>query len=135
MLFLFCYVDCCFYNPGKYHIFLLKNEQNQYVGFCTIVEYPLLKEICVPGNFHIEEFYIAKEFRGQGYGKEAVKLIFEMYGTEGSLCILERNIPAIKFWTKMFKKYTAEVKCQRDTINVECYLYSFVPVVKECYYG
>ena len=114
----YCYINNYFCNPDKYHILLIENEVNRFVGFCVLVDYPLVKGFY--GSFFIEEFYIKEEFRGRGYGEAAVKAILRMYGTKGSLCILDRNVPAKRFWDKMFSRYMTNIQCEEGDVSSDC---------------
>lgn len=88
-------------------VYLLQKDYN-YCGFCVICASP--KKIALYSDFHITEFYIAKKFRDKGLGSEAVEaLLKDKSGQVVSLDILDCNLPAQKFWHKVFKKYGKDI--------------------------
>jgi predicted acetyltransferase len=111
-------------------VLLIKYEQT-ILGFCIIVEKPCFYN-CV---FAIEQFYIKEQYRGLGIADIVVSKIFRMYGGKGVLDILTRNIPARKFWNKMFERYAKNVFVEEfsddNGPDKELYTYIFHTCVKE----
>lgn len=60
-----------------------------------------------PGTYppaeYISEFYILPEFRREGKGREAVKLLTGRCKKDIFLYILKRNVPAKRFWSQSFE--------------------------------
>lgn len=79
-------------------------ETGEEIGGCILSRAGNLERIGGPDcDYFIQDFWIAPEHRGQGYGTLAMqKLLKEKPGTWG-LYILNANTRAQNFWARVFK--------------------------------
>lgn len=96
-------------------------SNKEVIGFVIITEG---EDLQLPVDYCIEEFYVIPEYRRQGIGRIVFDEILDKYGQKGSLYILDKNIPAQKFWDKMFIEYNVIVESWTSDIE-DAKLYSF----------
>ncbi len=100
-------------NPGEYKYldsYWEKETREPYfikidgklAGFALVNNHTLIQ----PEGFNIAEFYIKKEFRLKGIGKEAAFKIFDTHHGKWETRQLVENKKAYLFWTKVINEYT-----------------------------
>lgn len=74
----------------------------------TIIGFVLVKRVEKNGEEinKIAEFFIAKRYRRNGYGKIIAKKIFDMYRGSWEVTQIEKNMPAQVFWRNVISEYT-----------------------------
>ena len=107
-------VGIYFYGSENEEPFYFK-EGNKTVGFCLLyhtTDYLSGNKLTV-----INHFYILEEYRKKGYSKQCAKEIFK-YGYKNiELTCFMRDVPAMKFWTKImseFSTWTDSVEYGKD---------------------
>lgn len=57
-------------------------------------------------DYELLDFYIAPPYRRSGVGRQAARLVFDLYRGEWVVFELQRNEPAKRFWRKVIREYT-----------------------------
>jgi predicted acetyltransferase len=134
LIYTFGYLFKYFDKPDKYHINLIETEDSKIVGFCIIEDCPLNAKNTLFANeiFTIEEIYIKPKYRMKGYGKEAVKTIFKMYKTKGSVYFHKNNYTLKEFWERTLAQYAVKIESRICGKYDEILKLSFFPRVQPC---
>lgn len=77
--------------------YVLRNQQ-QVAGFA------LVRKVDERPSFNLVEFYIAKESRKRGLGRQAVQAIFAAHPGAWSVAVLRSNVVAQRFWAAVFDR-------------------------------
>jgi predicted acetyltransferase len=78
------------------------NEQ-QPVGFALVVqESPALHGV----DYRMSEFFIARAARQRGFGRNAVRLIFDRFAGQWEVVQNQRNPTSVDFWRRVISQYT-----------------------------
>ncbi len=77
----------------KKHWPYLIEANEKIAGFCFLRDFP--EE---PGNFDIEEFFIANEFRRQGVGTQCLARLIALHPGAWIVRVLKENEKALRFW-------------------------------------
>lgn len=56
--------------------------------------------------FKISEFFIMKNYRKEGIGKQAAFYLFDFFPGTWEVAEIETNLPAQRFWRKVISEYT-----------------------------
>lgn len=88
----------------NYAPYFIKNE-HQLVGFAIVKEGASNLGQDIP-SYNIEEFFVAKKFMGQGVGKQAAKIVFDLYRGQWTVTQIEKNYPGQAFWRGVIQEYT-----------------------------
>lgn len=94
------YLDSYWNKPNRFPFFIKANEKK--VGFVLINDYNLL----IKEGKNIAEFYIKKEFRKNGIGKEASKQIFNLFPEKWEIRQIIENPQAHNYWLKTILEFT-----------------------------
>ena len=78
-------------------------HDNAPVGF-ALVSRPVLKNAQL--DYRLAEFYVERELRRRGLGREAAELIFNRFDGRWEVVELLRNQAAVKFWRAVVEGYT-----------------------------
>lgn len=70
------------------------------IGFILSNRTPYVPDDC---QISIHEFFILRQFRRKGLGREAIKKIFAMFPGDYFIAQLETNTPAIEFWHSIYE--------------------------------
>ena len=80
---------------------LLFAEGGEFVGF-AILGTGLPNSFCGHDVF-IEEFYVRKNLRRRGRGRDMVRIILDTYPSmDFSAFVIKDNLPALEFWNNVF---------------------------------
>jgi predicted acetyltransferase len=80
----------------------LINHEGKYIGFALV----RFIQTAERNYYSIAEFFILKKYRRSGIGKEAAKMIFNLYKGEWEVFQVEKNKPAQLFWSKVIAEHT-----------------------------
>ena len=58
-------------------------------------------------NYHMSEFFIRKQHRRVGIGRDAAKLIFDRFAGDWEIVEYLRNPGAVAFWRRVVSAYCA----------------------------
>ena len=76
------------------------------------VGFALVTRPRVPGageklpDFHMAEFFIRKQYRRSGAGRNAATLIFDRFAGEWEILQYQRNVGAVAFWRRVVADYS-----------------------------
>lgn len=83
---------------------ILQNDQP--AGFALVrVRYPLSGQDAT--DYSMAEFFVARRWRRQGVGQEAVRLILDRFAGRWHIMEYLRNPGAVSFWRRVVAAYTA----------------------------
>ena len=94
------YFDVYWQNANRFPYFI--KVDGAIVGFTLVNCHTLVQKEAK----NIGEFYIQKEFRKRGIGKEAAKQVFNLFPGKWEVRQLKENSSARDFWIKVIKEYT-----------------------------
>lgn len=94
------YLDSYWEKSDRYPYFI--EVDDRVAGFVLINNYNLVEKSAK----NIAEFYIKKDFRKLGIGKNAATKAFEMFPGAWEVRELRSNVPAQNFWRKVIGGYT-----------------------------
>ena len=57
-------------------------------------------------DFHMAEFFIRKQYRRSGAGRDAATLIFDRFAGEWEILEYQRNPGAVAFWRRVVADYS-----------------------------
>ena len=94
-------------------------ECNEIVGF-AILGTGLPNSFCGHDVF-IEEFYVKKNFRRRGRGRDMVRNIIDTYPfMDFSAFIIKDNLPALAFWGNVFEFFNYSERTSAGNITALC---------------
>lgn len=94
------YLDS-YWKESDRHAFFIKAD-NSLAGFVMINKYNLISQ----GAWSVAEFFVLKNYRNKGIGKEAAFKLFAKFSGNWEISQMENNEEAQKFWRKIIKEYT-----------------------------
>ena len=94
------YLDS-YWQDSDRHPYFIKDD-DEIVGFVLVNKYSLVKK---EAN-SISEFYVKKEFRYTGIGKQSAFKTFDLFRGKWEIRELNDNVPAQDFWRKVIGEYT-----------------------------
>lgn len=94
------YLDSYWEKENRWPFFILTDEK--IAGFVLVNEHL----VCLDEGKTISEFYIKKEYRTKGIGREAALKIFETFEGKWEVREIEENPKAREFWLKVISDYT-----------------------------
>lgn len=86
------------------------------IGF-IILQYVDKRYDVISPLWYIVEFYIAPEYRRQGYGEAAIKFFLEFYKKDFFYYVLKENIPAKRFWGNITKTFHLKEVYRSDVVR------------------
>jgi predicted acetyltransferase len=95
------HLDSYWEKPNRYPYYI--ENGGQIIGFVLINAYTVLAKDAKS----ISEFYIKKEFRRNGFGKEAAIKSFDLFLGKWEVRELKENKVAHLFWNNVIKEYTS----------------------------
>lgn len=79
---------------------LLIKVDEEVVGFVFLNRPPYApKEV----DFMVNEFFILKKFQRKGIGEQVMRKVFAAYPGRYMVVQIQANIPAVKFWRKLYE--------------------------------
>lgn len=94
------YLNSYWKNPRRFPFFIMIDSD--IAGLVLINDHTIILD---KGN-SISEFYISKDFREKGVGKEAARLAFNMFPGKWELRELKDNKRAHTFWNTIISEFT-----------------------------
>ena len=91
-----------FADDSSHPLVILRDEQA--VGF-ALVSRPMMKR-ADGADFRLSEFYVARDVRRLGVGREAAELIFNRFNGRWEITETLRNQGAVSFWREVVGAYT-----------------------------
>lgn len=105
----FCDKNYLVSSGDKVQGWCILNNQYEWIGCCFI---STKKHSYNPNGIHFLEICIFPKYRGMGYGKYLLKIMFDSsLSKTKSVCISPNNIPSIRLFEKYGFKYTQKHKC------------------------
>lgn len=94
------YLDTYWGSEDRLPFFIVLDGKR--IGFVLVNKHTLIMK----NARSIAEFYVIKEFRKRGVGKETAIKIFDMYPGNWELREMEHNLYAQNYWRKIVNDYT-----------------------------
>ncbi|PPA71065.1 GNAT family N-acetyltransferase [Jeotgalibacillus proteolyticus] len=97
--------------------------ETDIIGFLLLLERPFLKK---ENDFGVNDLFILNQFKGKGWGREAVNLLFEQRKGKYFVIELEENRPAVSFWKKLYAEAGIEYQERQKVMDEEpCLIQTF----------
>ena len=74
---------------------------------------------CETADFEIEEFFILRNYRKKGIGKNIATKMFADFKGKWQIRVLDNNAPAMVFWQRVISEYTDD-KYSKESIVHNC---------------
>jgi len=116
-----------FASDHSHPLLILKGPEP--VGFALVTR-PLIAaagEAAV--NYHMSEFFVRKQYRRVGIGRDAAKLIFDRFAGDWEIVEYQRNPGAVAFWRRVLSVYCAGRFTERTQNGEVRQLFSSRPAV------
>ncbi|MDQ0271430.1 GNAT family N-acetyltransferase [Cytobacillus purgationiresistens] len=84
--------------------YFIKMEE-EIIGFLLLLERPFLKK---ENDFIINDIFILNKYKGKGLASMALKKLFDEKNGQYGVVELQRNLPAISFWKKIYREMKIE---------------------------
>jgi predicted acetyltransferase len=94
-----------FANDHSHPLLILKGPDAVGFALVTRPRIPAAGETAV--NFHMSEFFIRKQHRRVGIGRDAATLIFDRFAGDWEIVEYMRNPGAVAFWRRVVSVYSA----------------------------
>jgi predicted acetyltransferase len=92
-----------FSNDHSHPLVILKGQDP--VGFALVTR-PQIPAVGEPAaNFRMSEFFVRKQHRRVGMGRDAATLIFDRFAGEWEIIEYQRNPGAVAFWRRVLMGY------------------------------
>lgn len=109
------------YKYRNLHLYWEKEELSAFyikidskiAGFILANKRPFIPEDC---EISVQEFFILKKYRGQGYGRDATLEFFKRFPGKYFIAQLPKNKPAIEFWHSVYRTLQLEYD-EREEID------------------
>lgn len=99
------------------------NYENSIVGFLLLIERPFLKS---ENDYGINDIFILNKFRGKGLGKQVLEILFKEKRGKYFVIELVENVPAVRFWKKVYRQLNIEFVEREELIDDEpCLIQTF----------
>lgn len=95
--------------------YFVKHDDN-IIGFLLLLERPFLKG---ENDFGVNDLFILNKFRGQGFGLQALEILFKEKRGTYFVIELSSNQPAVLFWKKVYKHLHIEFEERTEQIDDE----------------
>ena len=103
-------------------------ENKTIIGFLLLVERPFLKKEM---DFGINDLFILNKYKGKGFGRHAVKELFQEKQGKYFVIELVENKPAVSFWKKLYKELHINFEERAELIDEEPCLIQTFSIPKE----
>jgi predicted acetyltransferase len=77
------------------------------VGFALVTRPRITPAGELAVNFHMSEFFVRKQHRRNGIGRDAATLIFDRFAGEWEIVEYKRNPGSVAFWRRVVADYSA----------------------------
>ncbi len=94
------YLDSYWQDPDRFPYFI--EVDGKMAGFALVNGYNLI----ITEGKNIAEFYIKKEYRKNGVGKEAVRQVYNLFPGKWEIRQIMENPNARSFWLKVIAEFT-----------------------------
>ena len=93
-----------FANVHSHPLLIQKGPAN--VGFALVTR-PVIPAAGdkSPATYHMSEFFVRKQYRRTGIGRDAATLIFDRFAGEWEILEYQRNAGAVAFWRNVLGAY------------------------------
>jgi predicted acetyltransferase len=92
-----------FANDHSHPLLILKGVEPVGFALVTRPRIPAAGETAV--NFHMSEFFVRKQHRRAGIGRDAATLIFDRFAGDWEIVEYQRNPGAVAFWRRVVSVY------------------------------
>ena len=97
---------------------------DQVIGFLLLLERPYLTK---DNDFGINDLFILNPYKGKGFGRGALKKLFNEKRGKYFVIELRENEPAILFWKKVFKDFEIDFDERSQLVDGEdCFIQTFL---------
>jgi predicted acetyltransferase len=93
-----------FANEHSHPLLILKGPDP--VGFALVTRPRVPNAGEKAADFHMSEFFVRKQYRRSGVGRDAATLIFDRFAGEWEILQYQRNPGAVIFWRKVVADYS-----------------------------
>jgi predicted acetyltransferase len=92
-----------FSNDAAHPLLVLKGQEP--IGFALVTRPRIPSAGEKAADFHMSEFFIQREHRRVGLGREAATLIFNRFAGQWEIVEYQRNPGAVAFWRRVLTQY------------------------------
>jgi len=93
-----------FANDQSHPLLILKGPES--VGFALVTRPRIANAGEVAANYCMSEFFVRKQYRRIGIGRDAATLIFDRFSGEWEIVEYQRNPGAVAFWRRVVSVYS-----------------------------
>jgi predicted acetyltransferase len=93
-----------FANDHSHPLLILKGADPVGFALVTRPRIPAAGETAV--NYHMSEFFVRKQHRREGIGRDAATLIFDRFAGDWEIVEYQRNPGAVAFWRRVVSVYS-----------------------------
>jgi predicted acetyltransferase len=101
-----------FANDQSHPLLILKGADA--VGFALVTRPRIPAAGETSANYNMSEFFVRKEHRRVGIGRDAATLIFDRFAGEWEIVEYQRNPGAIAFWRRVLTTYSRGLYTERS---------------------
>jgi predicted acetyltransferase len=94
-----------FANDHSHPLTILKGPES--VGFALVTRPQVAAAGQTAVNYHMSEFFVRKQHRRSGIGRDAAKLIFDRFAGDWEIVEYQRNPNSVAFWRRVLAVYCA----------------------------
>jgi len=94
------YLDSYWQKSNRFPFFIKTDEK--IAGFVLVNDYNLVNK----NGKNVAEFYVKKEFRKNGVGKEVSKQVFNLFPEKWEIRQIVENPQAHNYWLKIISEFT-----------------------------
>ncbi|MBM7660596.1 putative acetyltransferase [Bacillus mesophilus] len=102
--------------------YFIKNGAD-ILGFILLLERPFLKK---ENDLGINDIFILNKYKGKGYGKKALHLLFSEKRGSYFVIKLINNTPAVSFWKSVYREFSISFIEREELVEDEnCLVQTF----------
>ncbi|EPA0985909.1 GNAT family N-acetyltransferase [Vibrio parahaemolyticus] len=110
------------FNKNNLDIYWKQEDHSPYfiyadgelAGFVLVRKYP-------PNDllYDIEQFFVLRKFKGNGVGKQTLKLVTEQFIGQWQIRVLLGNTAALKFWKSAISNIVGEKYIESEQVDID----------------
>lgn len=98
-------------------------NDNSIIGFLLLLERPFLKK---ENDFGVNDIFILNKYKGKGLASKALEKLFKEKRGKYFVIELEKNLPAVSFWKKIYEQLNIEFDEKNEIVDDEsCLIQTF----------
>ncbi|UTV26443.1 GNAT family N-acetyltransferase [Photobacterium atrarenae] len=94
--------------------------EQELAGFALIRRYPQ-----DPARYDIDQFFVARKFKGQGVGKQALANLLNQFPGKWQIRVLVENEPALAFWQSAVRQVVGQHYEHSMDLDVDLMMHFF----------